>query len=165
MTTELARPEKIYGRFDAQGKPTGFWNSDIYPPTPPSSPDDTSPGAPNPAIPADAVEISYTTWDALLADQLTARYVNGAVAHIAAPPIPPETPNPAVAEAVRANARLDAGLAASVATIEDVRDTLHDMPAQFNAQVFAALQLQIKILADTLVAMLQGQASIPPPPS
>src|SRR6187431_1289637 len=104
MTTEQARPEKIYGRFDAQGKPTGFWTSDIYPPTPPSSPDDTSHGAPNPAIPAEAVEISYATWDALLADQLTARYVNGAVTHIAPPPIPPPVPDPPDAEAVRANA-------------------------------------------------------------
>jgi hypothetical protein len=85
---------KYYGVFDAQGASQAFYTDDIYPPQ--------QNGTRNAAIPAAAVEITQADWTALLADQQTARYVNGAVTHIAPPPAPPPPP-PAPQDAVLFN--------------------------------------------------------------
>jgi hypothetical protein len=155
MTTGLPRPEKIYGRFDAEGKPAGFWTSDIYPPD--------EDGALNAAIPAEAGEISFATWETLLGNHL-ARYTNGTISYVEAPPIPPPVPDVAFVEAQRANARLDDGVSAAVTVAEDVRDAVHAIPSGFTGANFAALLLQMKVMSDAFVAMLQAQAP-PAPPS
>jgi len=77
---------KYYGVFDAQGVSQAFYVDDIY-----LSQED---GTRNAAIPAAAVEITEAAWTELLADQHTARYVNGAVTHIDPPPPPPPPENP-----------------------------------------------------------------------
>jgi hypothetical protein len=150
----MEQPEKIYGRFDATGKPTGFWTSDVYPPQ--------EDGTRNAAIPAEAVEITFATWEALLNDPLHARYTGGQVTYVEAPPIPPPVPDGAMVEAQRANERLDAGVTASVDVVRDVQEALHNLPNNFNAQNFAALLLQMKIMLDAFVAMLAAQADIKP---
>jgi hypothetical protein len=66
--------DTYYGVFDAEGAPQAFYASDIYPLD---------------AIPAEAVEISYGDWQALLNGQPRARYRDGAVVMID-PPEPRE---------------------------------------------------------------------------
>jgi hypothetical protein len=155
MTT-IPYPEKIYGRFDAAGKSTGFWTSDIYPPQ--------EDGTRNATIPADAVEITFEVWDTLLDNPLTARYVNGQITLVEAPPIPPETPNPAMVEAQRANERLDAGVVAALDVAIAVKTAMQNIPDNFTAANFVASKIQLDALTEAVVAMLEGQAALPDMP-
>jgi len=84
-TFEQQHTFRYYGVFDATGKPTAFYNDDVYP---------AAENARNAAIPAAAVEISETEWRELLSDQTTARYVDGAVTYVDPPPPPPPPVNP-----------------------------------------------------------------------
>jgi hypothetical protein len=83
--TPVEEPIIYYGVFDADGKPTAFYNSDIY---------KNEAEARSSKIPAEAVEITHDQWMELLSDQTRARYVNGEVVMIEPPPIPPPPPNP-----------------------------------------------------------------------
>jgi len=61
-----------------------------------------------------------------------------------------------LAEAHRANMRLDAGVVASTVAIKDVADTLHPMPIDFTNANFEILLLQMKTLSGALAAMLHA---------
>lgn len=77
------------------------------------------------------------------------------------PPPPPEPQPDPLAEAERANARLDAGIEAaedSVQAIRIVRTTAADDEFVTQAQ-FAELQAQVQALADAVEAMLEAQAA------
>jgi hypothetical protein len=141
MTDTFTQPVfRYYGVFDATGKAQGFFNDDIYPAQ--------ADGTRNPAIPAAAVEISEADWKLLLADQVTARYVNGAVTHVAPPPPPPPPENPTLVEAQRANARLDAGVSAAVDVAVTVRDALQAIPDNFSNAHFTAMKIQLDALTE-----------------
>lgn len=72
---------KFYGVFDAEGRATAFYNTDIYPPQ--------KNGDRNAAIPAAAVEITEEQWQTLINNPQTARYVDGDVVLIVLPaPMP-----------------------------------------------------------------------------
>jgi len=75
-------------------------------------------------------------------------------------PIAPYEPLPPTPDA---NARLDAGINASIAAAEAVRNSIHAVPATFNAANFQAFLIQAKILSDAFVAMLEAQQTAPPP--
>lgn len=68
---------KIYGLFDANGTPNGYWDDRIFPPQPN--------GDRNAAIPAAAVEITEAEWQELLSNP-QARFVDGDIVY-AKPPI------------------------------------------------------------------------------
>lgn len=70
--------------FDVDGSPSGFWNDDVYPP-------DVD-GARHPAIPAEAVEITFDAWQELMANPGRRRFVDGAIAVFEPPPPPPAPP-------------------------------------------------------------------------
>lgn len=63
---------KIYGLFDANGTPKGYWNDVIFP----SNPD----GSRNDKIPPEAVVITSEHHQELLSNQ-TARYIDGEVTY------------------------------------------------------------------------------------
>jgi hypothetical protein len=71
---------KCYGRFEADGTPTGFWTDEIFPP---------QNGSRSSGIPAEAVEITEAQWSDLLAGQPFTRYVDGAVKHLPDPSASP----------------------------------------------------------------------------
>lgn len=75
-----AEPTKFYGVFDADGRATAYYNSDIFPPQPN--------GDRNAKIPAAAVEITQEQWQTLV-NNPQARFVDGEVVN----PTPP-TPMP-----------------------------------------------------------------------
>jgi len=78
-----------------------------------------------------------------------------------APPAQPLPPPPP--PYVDANARLDAGINASIAAAEAVRNSIHAVPATFTAANFQAFLIQAKILSDAFLAMLEAQQTAPPP--
>jgi len=63
-----------------------------------------------------------------------------------------------------ANARLDAGINASIAAADAVRNSIHAIPSGFTAANFQAFLVQAKILSDAFVAMLEAQQTPAPPP-
>lgn len=143
---------RIYGVFDAQGAPQGFFVDDVYPPK--------EDGTRNDAIPAAATEITETEWQALLSGQPFTRYVNGEVVVDEMPPPPPPPPLPeALVEAQRANARLDAGVVAAADVAAAVRDAMQAIPDNFTATNFAAMKIQLDALTQAFAEMLQAQAS------
>jgi len=76
----------------------------------------------------------------------------------------PDPHVPPVLDPVRdANARLDAGITASIAAAEAVRNSIHAIPSNFNAANFQLFLVQAKALSDAFVAMLEAQAAPPPP--
>ena len=71
--------------------------------------------------------------------------------YVAPPPSPPY---------VDANARLDAGIAAAVATAVAARDAVHAIPHSGAIPArFDALLIQMAVTTDAFVAMLQAQAN------
>jgi hypothetical protein len=86
-------PQKTYfGTFDGEGKPTGFYVTDIWPLH---------------KIPEDALEITEGVWLELLKNPAHARYINGAVSYVTFPE-PPPLPEPVTREefdALAANVR------------------------------------------------------------
>lgn len=81
----MAAHTKFYGLFDAEGRATAYYNSDIYPPQ--------ENGERNAAIPAEVVEITQAQWQELISNPL-ARYVDNAIIYVEPPPLPPPEPNP-----------------------------------------------------------------------
>ena len=76
----MAEGTKFYGVFDAEGRATAFYNTDIFPPQ--------ADGSRNDKIPAAAVEITEEQWRTLVSDQTT-RFVDGEIVHIDVPtPMP-----------------------------------------------------------------------------
>ena len=72
------------------------------------------------------------------------------------PFVPPPPPQPIV----DANARLDAGIAAAVATAVAARDAVHAIPHSGAIPArFDALLIQMAVTTDAFVAMLQAQAN------
>ena len=63
---------------------------------------------------------------------------------------------------VDANARLDAGINASIEAAEAVRNSVHAIPMNFTAANFQAFLIQAKALSDAFVAMLEAQRGPPP---
>ncbi len=96
---------RLYARFGADGLRPAFYPDDVYPdvvaygPRPEASEADPDPVAPeisrtrHPAIPADAVEISYDQWQDFLAHQGERRWDGGAL--VAYSPTPPPATPPA----------------------------------------------------------------------
>ena len=74
----------------------------------------------------------------------------------------PYYPPPPAQPTVDANARLDAGIEASIAAAEAVRSTIHNIPTTFNAANFQAFLIQAKALTDAFVAMLEAHQGPPP---
>jgi len=74
----MAADIKFYGVFDADGRATAYFNSDIYPPQ--------ENGDRNAKIPAAAVEITEAQWLTLV-NNPQARFVDGEVVNIV-PPVP-----------------------------------------------------------------------------
>jgi hypothetical protein len=145
----MTNTKKFYGVFDAQGVSKGYYVDDIYPPQ--------EDGTRNAAIPAAAVEITEAQWTELITDQQTARYVNGAVTHVEPPPPPPPPPLPR-----DANARLDAGVLAALDVAVAVKTAMQNIPDTFSNANFIATKIQLDALTEAMVAMLQGQAALPP---
>jgi hypothetical protein len=132
--------------FDATGFPTAFYSEDV-----------------NPVIPPGTVEITDEQWQELLQFAGLRKWDGTQVVVFTPVPVPP-IPVP-----LTANERLDAGVMAALTAAEDVRDSIHAIPANFNAANFQQFLLQAKILSDAFVAMLQAQAApmvppAPPPP-
>jgi len=70
------------------------------------------------------------------------------------PYVEPPPPPPVI----DANARLDAGITAAVATAIAARDAIHNIPSNGAIPArFDALLIQMKVTTDAFVAMLQAQ--------
>lgn len=88
----MADDRIMYGVFESDGRPLGFYPTDIYPPQ--------EDGSLNERIPSGAVPVSDTDWQMLVSKQPLARYVNGAVVIGDEPPpsalvqMAPPPPNP-----------------------------------------------------------------------
>jgi hypothetical protein len=91
----MAADIKFYGVFDADGRATAYYNSDVYPPQ--------ENGDRNAAIPAAAIEITEEQWQELLANP-SARYEvgSGEVVSSSSAPMPSAqyTWGPTLAEVV-----------------------------------------------------------------
>lgn len=145
----------IYGLFDAEGAPQGFWPDDIYLPA-----DD---GTRNAAIPADAIVVTEEQWKTLVTYP-NARLIDGAIVMVE---VVPDPPNPTVhdTEAVRANRRLDEGATAAYVVVQDARAGFLSMPPHGTPPSVEELQAQVdylaaqtKILADSFAALVDAQA-------
>jgi hypothetical protein len=77
-------PTRYFGVFNAEGRATAFYNTEIYEP---------EGEARNSKIPAEAIEITYDQWRELLSNPLQARYVDGEVIMIDPPPMPKQQPS------------------------------------------------------------------------
>ncbi len=113
---------KIYALFDSAGRAAGFWTDDLYPPI--ETEEDTTV---NPAIPADAKEISAEDHTRLVEYPDAWRWQNGALVAYEPPPLSPEearaTMRPLTARQLRLGL-LNAGISPSVVTA-----TIGGMPA------------------------------------
>jgi hypothetical protein len=74
----------------------------------------------------------------------------------------PYYPPPPAPPSVDANTRLDAGIQASIAAADAVRNSIHAIPSTFNAANFQQFLIQAKALSDAFVAMLEAQQTSPP---
>ena len=75
----MAGGTKYYGAFDAEGRATAFYNSDIFPPQPN--------GDRNAGIPAEAIEITEEQWRELV-NNPRARFIDGELVYAPPPPVP-----------------------------------------------------------------------------